>query len=143
MAEGIARVFLQSDPSFGIKSAGLYAIPGTLPSEKAIDVCSNHGIHIETHRAQALTPALAEWADIILCMERGYCLHVRSLSPENTSIRLIGEGVPEIPDEIADPYGGDMSDYEQTFFHLTKAITFHFGHYKEGREYDRKAKAFG
>ncbi len=142
MAEGIAKAFLRGTSSLHFKSAGLYALPGNPPSKHAIHVCLSHGIHIERHRAQPLTSSLAGWADSVFCMERDQCLFVKGLS-ENARVFLIGEGVPGIPDEIADPYGGPLKDYEQTFFHLTKAIAYHFGQFREGRQHDRETKAFG
>ncbi len=143
MAEGIAKALLQERSFFRIKSAGLCAIPGNPPAETAVRVSSNHGIPIAHHRAQRLSLALTRWADIIFCMERSHGLQVRKLSSPAPPIRLIGEGVPGIPDEVSDPYGGTKNDYEQTFFHLTKAIAYHFGLHQEGREHDRKAEALG
>ncbi len=144
MAEGIAKELFHGDPSVGIASAGLYAVPGNPPYRHAIRVCSNHGIYIASHRAQPLTHKLVRWADIIYCMEREQCIEItRRMSAGSSTIRLIGEGVPDIPDEIVDPFGGDIQEFEQTFSYLTRAIAFHFDYYKEGRRYDRKTKAFG
>ena len=76
-------------------------------------------------------------------MGREQTCQILAQVPVSPPVHLLGESVPGIPDEIADPYGGDLEEFEQTFYHLTKAIAFHFGHYKEGRRYDRKAEAFG
>ena len=143
MAEGIAKDSLSSVGSFDIRSAGLHAVPGNPPFEYAVRVCSNHGISIASHRARRATASLISWADLIFCMERDQCYQVRAQASEYSHVFLLGEPVPGIPDEIDDPYGGGLKKFEQTFYHLTKAIAFHFGHYKEGRRYDRKAKAFG
>ncbi len=143
MAEGIAREFLVFTGSCEVRSAGLFAVPGNPPSDYAVRVCSNHGISIAAHRAQLLTPALVEWADIVFCMERNQCRQVAALADGSFLVRLMGESVPGVPDEIADPYGRGIEEFEQTFHHLTRAMAFHLGHYKEGRRYDRKAKAIG
>jgi protein-tyrosine-phosphatase len=143
MAEGIARELLPLPGLFGIKSAGFFAVAGNPPSDYAVRVCSNHGISIASHRAQRLTPSLIAWADLVFCMERDQCDQVVSMANGSALVRLMGESVPGIPDEVDDPYGRGMEAFERTFYFLTRAITFHLGHYKEGRRYDRKAKAIG
>ena len=143
MAEGIAKSLLSGNPSLHIQSAGLYAVPGNPPSENAVKVCLKHGIDIRQHRAQPVTPTLSAWADLIFCMERYQCLEIQTFAYAVVPIRLIGENVPDIPDEIPDPYGYGLETYEQTFQSLTRAIAFHLGHLRERREYDRKAEASG
>ena len=143
MAEGIAKAFFSGNPSVNIQSAGLYALPGNVPSENAVKTCLKHGIDIRWHRAQPVTPALLTWSDLIFCMERYQCLEIQGLLRHEVPVKLIGEGVPGIPDEIPDPYGHKLETYEQTFQSLTRAIAVHLGHLRERREYDRKAEASG
>ncbi len=143
MAEGIAKALLGGTPSIEIQSAGLYAIPGNTPSKNAVKACLKHGIDIRKHRAQPVTPSLLTWADLIFCMERYQCQELQTFAHLAAPVRLIGENVPDIPDEIPDPYGYDLETYEQTFQSLTRAIFFHLGHLRERRKYDRKAEASG
>ncbi len=143
MAEGIAKVLLGGNTSIVIRSAGLHAIAGNLPTENTVEICLRHGIDIRGHRAQPVTPTLLAWADLIFCMERYQCLEIQALTPSKVPVRLIGEGVPGIPEEIPDPYGYDLETYEQTFQSLNRAIAAHLGHLRERRKYDRKAEASG
>ncbi len=143
MAEGIAGAMFMGDDFLHVESAGLHAVPDNAPSENAVTVCLKHGIDIRRHRARAVTPILLSRIDLVFCMERYQCLDVLANAPHLLPVRLIGEDVPGIPDEIPDPYGHGLPTYERTFQSLTRAIAFHLGHLRERREYDRKAKTSG
>jgi|GEM_PF-2466904 len=141
MAEGIAKAYAGPDSSVDIRSAGLFAIPGNIPSEYAVSTCLKHNIDIRGHRAHPVSYSLISWADFIFCMEHYQCLEIQRLFNTKTNVLLLGEGISGIPEEIIDPYGRSLEDYEQTFSYLTKAIEYHFGHFSERSGYDRKAKA--
>ncbi len=143
MAEGITRFLFKDLPSLTTKSAGLYAVRGASPSKNAVIVCERHGIDIRNHRAQPLTHQLLVWADLVFCMEHSQKYEIMTMGDTATQLRLMGEGVPDIPDEIPDPYGGDLHVYEEIFYFLTQAIEFHLGRFRERRRYDRKTEAFG
>ncbi len=106
-----------------VKSAGLAAVPGQSASPLAIQVMARRGLDLRHHRAQPVTDALLQWADLILVMEEDHIRAVRQRWPHlTTPIRLISQLAGE-PHDIPDPYGGTLQDYEATATRLEHILT--------------------
>jgi len=91
-------------------SAGLYAVDGMCASDNASQVMREHfDLDLSMHKAKRVNAALAEKADIIICMTDAQCNELRARFPNIEAITL-GEWASE-PQNIADPYGGTLMEY--------------------------------
>ncbi|MBU5594857.1 low molecular weight protein arginine phosphatase [Amphibacillus sp. MSJ-3] len=63
----MAEAILQDKSDYQVKSAGIFAQPGTPTNEKAIAALKSKHIHFNGS-SQPLTNTLVEWADLILTM---------------------------------------------------------------------------
>jgi protein arginine phosphatase len=106
-----------------VQSAGIAATPGGTASAHAVDVSREHGLDLAAHESMALTPELVEWADLILAMGSSHAAAVVDLGGGKKLAMLTqfldGDGAG---DSIADPFGGDVESYRQTYRQLEEAI---------------------
>lgn len=139
MAEAIARAEAErrgrSDVEAG--SAGTFALRGEPVSELAEIVARRHGLDLGSHRARPLVPELVEEADIVLGMGRGHVEIARELG-SGTEVHLVARFLPEghagRDGPVADPVGGSLDAYEETFALLQAAVEGLFDHLEERRE---------
>lgn len=97
-------------PSKGItvRSAGIAAMPGGLPSQQSVDVMQEMNIDITRHASQPVTDQLARHADIILTMTNGHRNAIVSQWPElAVRTHLFSNGNTD----ISDPIGQSQSVY--------------------------------
>lgn len=106
-----------------VESAGIAAVPGAPASEAVPVVLEEAGVSLGTHRSQALTPQLVEWADTILVMGPHHLSGIEALGG-GAKCALVTEflegdeeGMP-----VADPIGGDLATYRHTRDQLERAI---------------------
>lgn len=106
-----------------VESAGTGAWEGAPASEGAYLVALEHELDLSAHRARLLTTEIARAADLVLTMSRHHRARVRELAPD-TPVHLLGEYAARSgPDaEVADPYGGDLEVYRQTYDELDELI---------------------
>lgn len=120
LAQALALKKMAADPFFAkdqIASAGLAAFSGDSASAGSLKVAENHGLSLEKHRSQALTPYHLEAADQVLTMTRDQAEALQVRYPEFAEkIR------PLAKEDILDPYGGDDAIYEACYQVLDKAI---------------------
>lgn len=106
MAEGLFSVFLsqRNIADVLVRSAGLSAFAGDAVSENAVKAAADYGADISAHRARRLTGYDLEQADLIVCMASS---HFGALQPFVPPEKLF---LPR--PEVADPYGGDLREYQ-------------------------------
>jgi protein-tyrosine-phosphatase len=82
-----------------------------------------HDLDLSGHRARLLTRELLERADLVLTMSRHHRARVRELD-RNARVFLLGEyaGRTGGAEEVADPFGGDLDIYRQTYADLDELI---------------------
>jgi len=122
LAEGIARAELRRRgwANVQVRSAGVSAHAGAPASAEAVTVAGRQGVDLSAHASQPLTPALVEWADVVLTMGPSHLPSVDRLGGTEKASTLGdfaagGEGLgPSVPD----PFGGPESLYEETFNEL-------------------------
>ena len=125
LAGGIARaaVARRGWRHVAIQSAGTGASFGMPASAEAVAVATEQGIDLSGHRSQPLTPALAEWADMILAMGPSHLHTIDALGGGNKASLLTdfieGEGAGQT---IEDPYGSSIDTYRLTHTQLETAI---------------------
>ncbi len=137
MAAAIARTGVaRRDLEVEVHSAGLMAGPGMPAAEHARSVASAHELDLSGHRAASVTPDLLGMADLVLGMTERHVDAVRVASP-GVDARLVTEFLPEdhplsgVP--VADPFGGDLVEYERTWGELETAIEALLDHLDDRR----------
>ncbi len=91
-----------------VDSAGIASIDGQPAADAAVKLLAEKGLDISGHRSKRLTPALVEWADLILVMTVSQLELLRSRFPEGADkVLLLKEYAASTNSglEIADPYG--------------------------------------
>ena len=88
-------------------SAGLAAADGSPASANAIEALAEEGIDLRSHRAQTVTKALCDEAQMIAVMSETHRLTLIANGIDPHKIFVLGGGVP-------DPYGGGLSVYRDT-----------------------------
>jgi protein-tyrosine-phosphatase len=125
LAEGIARAELERRGwrHVQVASAGVAARPGDRASAHAVTVAARHGVPLEAHRSQPLSPALVEWADLVLAMGPSHVDGIRRLGGDDKALTLgdFASGVDE-GYSVRDPFGGPEDLYEHTYQELRSLI---------------------
>ena len=102
MAEALLRDALRGPEDIKVESAGLGALVGHPASEFAIELMSERGVDITSHRARQIEPEMVKNADLILVMEAG---HKRVIDENDATARgkvyRLGEWRNK---DIDDPY---------------------------------------
>ncbi len=73
------------------------------------------GLDLSAHRAVALTPELVARADVILTMGPSHLTSVKAMGGAGRVQTLVDYAgrLPDLPDEVADPVGGDVAVYRR------------------------------
>lgn len=129
MAEGIFRAKIPDEYKNKIRvwSAGTGSFDGSPSSRLAIEVCSEKGIDISSHRSQALRKHHLAQSDIVFVMEKEHLKFIHELFPnymENAYLlkAFDCEKNNRRKIEIPDPIGKNKRFYEKVFRELTKEI---------------------
>jgi protein arginine phosphatase len=117
MAEAIARRLFEESgrTDIEVESAGTQAWDGSPASDEALLVGVERNLDLSGHRARRLTSDLVKNADLILVMSTGHLAQVREMDPTANVHLFAGYGVSRSSGHsIADPFGGNLSDYRAT-----------------------------
>jgi len=123
MADLIGREALED---IAVDSAGLAALPGNRVTPLAEKAAREYDIDLSAHRAKLVSPALLDWSDLILVMEKshrdelvtpypqaqGRCLLLRHFARYGSRTR-----------GIADPYGRRYESYRFCFLDIADAVS--------------------
>lgn len=111
-----------------VKSAGVFAVDGSLASSHARTVLGENNIP-EEHRSTMLSEAEITWATHIFTMTNGHKASVLAYFPEaaNKTYTLMEFAAVEdsgnlIGQDVVDPFGGPLELYRQTFAEIESAI---------------------
>jgi protein-tyrosine-phosphatase len=117
MAEALLRRKLEEEQVPGtwhVSSAGTWAEDGYRASEHGIDVMAEQGLDISQHRSRSVTREMVERADLVLTMTASHAESLRSEFPtQGFKVHRLTE-MGEMPYDVADPYGGALSEYRRT-----------------------------
>jgi len=119
MAEYLCRALLEEYKISNVEvySAGIFAIPGMMPSFYAQRVMEEIGIDISTHLSRKLDNELLNSASLVFVMTTEHKKLLKSLYPEfNNKFLLLGE------EDILDPSGEDLEKYRQVCDKIEKEI---------------------
>ncbi len=109
---------------FRVASAGVAARDGDPASANSVTALKKVGLDISQHRSQALTPELLSEATAVFVMTESHRDIIHAMfEPTPQNIFLLREFMPpEADQQIADPYGGPLSLYEQCRDEIVEAI---------------------
>lgn len=106
-----------------VDSAGTWAIDGEPASRYSVQVMSQRGLDISSHRSQTVSEAMLRKYDLILTMEPG---HKEALQVEFPAIAnrvyLLSE-MDGTMNPISDPYGGPLEAYEEAAVKMEKLLS--------------------
>lgn len=115
------RVLSQALPNLKIGSAGLQAMVGYPADSVTAEAARQHGIDLDGHVAQMLTPALGAKHDLILVMERAHRREIGERFPELAGrTMLFGQWIDGGAD-VPDPYRRPAEVHEQTVALIRRA----------------------
>lgn len=120
MAEAMLRHV--GEDRFNVKSAGVFAMDGQVASRYAVQALLEKGIE-SNHRSSHLDVDNIEWAEVILAMTGGHKQQMLAQYPQyEKKIFTLYEYVEGIEQDIADPYGGSLENYQTTLNELESII---------------------
>lgn len=106
-----------------VRSAGTAATEGMPASENAVAIAGEHGVPLDAHRSTELTPALLDWADLVLVMTPSQyetvtrMAHAARVALVTDFLEGVGSG-----QAVRDPFGGDLTAYRETWDQLSRSI---------------------
>lgn len=121
MAEAIARERVEERgwSHVEVASAGVAAFPGSPASDGAVRIAEARGLDLSGHGSTALTPEVADSADLILTMTSSHLMRVVELGAGERAavITSFADGADDATDlsGVPDPVGGPDEEYEETF----------------------------
>lgn len=96
------------------ESAGLYAWENYQATPEAIEVMSQLGIDLSSHRARPLNEEMVQEADLILTMTRSHRDQLQEVFPDlKDKIYTLAEYAGRPEEEIPDPFGKNIEAYQQ------------------------------
>ena len=126
MAEGLLAHRLPADLQsiVRVSSAGINALQGYPAQEHAVETMAQIGVDIRGHRARQLTREMARSATLILTMEMAHIWFARRWEEiPAEKLRLLRAFDPQAKSQqVADPYGGSLADYQECLATLQSAI---------------------
>ncbi|MBI4772494.1 MAG: low molecular weight protein arginine phosphatase, partial [Chloroflexi bacterium] len=123
----------RADPHGGwrVSSAGTWARPGQSASESGQIVMARRGLDLSRHRSRIVSRELLQGADLVLVMTANHREAMQAEFPELASrVYLLSEMVGARFD-LPDPYGGPLSEYEQTAVELESVIEAGLGRIRQ------------
>lgn len=125
MAEAIADRMARDRGLSGVEfsSAGTAASPHAHASDGALLVALERGLDLSGHRARLLTAELVDENDLVLTMGPHHVDRVEELGGRGKAHLLTAyasRGASDRP--IADPFGGELELYRETFEELEKDL---------------------
>ena len=130
MAGGLLRELLKDKGDYKVITAGTASFAGMSPTREAIQVMSDMGIDVSSHRSSPLSNTMIEEADLILVMETRHKEHILSRAPSaKDKVFLLTEfGRTKKEDklvtpDIPDPIGKPLEFYRKVFDLIREGIT--------------------
>lgn len=112
----LQHLWHQAKPGWELEvlSAGTGAMPGESATDHALKAMKSRGLDLTGHRSRRVDDSLLSRVDLVLTMSSRHKDHLLMLWPNLAgSVFTLGEYAGEGAD-VADPYGGTLTDYEKT-----------------------------
>ena len=120
-AEALARS-LSEDNGMAFASAGTHAVVGNGASATGVVAAAERGLDLSAHLATYLTAELLTAYDVTYGMSPEHVNAVLSLDPSANVSLLRSDG-----EEVPDPYGQDISEYQAVFELIEQALELRMG----------------
>ncbi|HSL93849.1 MAG TPA: ribose 5-phosphate isomerase B [Bacillota bacterium] len=129
MAEAMGRHLTRWD----VRSAGVAAMEGDPASANAVRVMQSKGIDLSGHTATQIDGNLMDWADLVLTMTRQHAALLVTHFPEHSGKihTLRSFAADDNGEDIADPFGGDVTAYERAAADIEGSIMKIYQAHKE------------
>jgi len=102
---------------YRVHSAGVSTSGGSPVSENAVVAMKKRGINIKRYNSTKLTQQMVDEAFVVFGMTDSHCRQIKD--------RFGFVCHPfSVFDDIADPYGGNLNEYEETATQIEKAADF-------------------
>lgn len=119
----LAQGFFSRRPDLSVDSAGLTARPDDVADPVYVEMASQAGLDLTTHRSKPLTRELLASHDLILVMTAGQRTRITEKYPEfSGKIFLLGHWLQDT-DSISDPHKKSHEAYAQVFGQIKDACT--------------------
>lgn len=131
MAEALAEHLLrqQENSDVSVRSAGVFAMEGMLPTHETLQVLEASGIECTDHRARTLTFEMVHEASLILGMETFHIEEILRRFPEaDGKVHLLKSYKAEPSTEpegyrgVGDPIGKPLEVYEVCFSEIRAEV---------------------
>lgn len=113
------KIAMERNLDVRIESAGIFANDGDGASTEAVIAMKNYGIDLLGHHSQSINTELLEKSDLILTMTAAHKMVVEQSAEGKTFTICEYAG---IDGDIADPFGGDVEEYEECAAQLYQAL---------------------
>lgn len=126
MAEAILMKLISMRPDadqWRVESAGTWAMEGSPPALLSQFVMEKMGMDISSHQSQPTSLELLRNFDLVLTMEGRHKIYLKDqYAVFAERIYMLSEMVGDWED-IPDPIGGELIDYEETAYLLERIMT--------------------
>lgn len=124
MAEGILKAMIkEKNLDIKVSSAGVAAFDGSSVSNNSVLALSKLGIDISKHKSRLIYDKLIDEFDLILTMSKSHKEILTNKYPYSKGkVFILNEYAFDKKEDIADPFGGSIKDYERARDQIYKAI---------------------
>lgn len=114
---------ISSQGEYDIASAGYYPAEGRESPEYAVESASSRGVDMGQHRSRILTQEMISWADLVFVFDGENWEHAVRRFPSSVG-KMVLLGSVSGPKEvyISDPFGGDLSTFDDSYLKIQRAI---------------------
>lgn len=123
LAEAVERRGKQSE--IAVDSAGTHGYHiGEPADERAITVAARHDVDMTSHRARQVVEEDFRRFDLIVALDQGHYKLLKEMSPDDAraELRLFMDFTGAAGTDVADPYYGDVGDFELMMEHIQAGV---------------------
>lgn len=108
-----------------VESAGTGAVDGAPASDGSLLIGLEHQLDLGNHTARRLTSDIVQGADLILAMGPAHVTAIEAHGGRG-KVELLSGFAGRDESAVADPFGGDLSVYRETYDELNDLIAAAF-----------------
>lgn len=124
MAEYLLKRSLRSDPVWEVESAGTHAVTGEPASGPAVEVLSEIGIDLSSHRSRHVTNEIVQSAELIVTMTKAHADEIKTRFPQAAdrvfTLKSFDPGARE--SDVPDPIGSSSTVYRKIREEIEEAL---------------------